>query len=453
MKKSLVLALALAMGVSATALAANPFSDVPAGHWAYGSIAKLAAAGVVDGYGDGTYRGDRLMTRYEMAQIVARAMAKGANVDRLASEFADELDSLGVRVAKLEKKSDNVKITGEVRYSYANTEKKNKYADYDNYGSTDKAYDHALRSRIWLTGAVNDNWNYVGMLENNHSFSNDMSVGGQKSLAAESGEGTAFQRAYLEGRLGGTKVTAGRFNHTLADGNLYDNRFDGVKVQYGKKVRLGAYYGRPTNQDGWNDEIGYYNQNDAYIYQYDKAWGVNAAGEVGKLALTAGYDRFTNGLYYDSYDGKSYDDEKLDNLGVWNVGANYNFGKASLGVVYLHSNWNYDGFSGYNYSTEFADASKSGVVVTGTYGNAEAAKPGSYGLVGKYYNQGPGTFVAHTMNGAYQDFAWEGFKGFSLARYYTVAKNMVAGVEYYDLKGRETDNTSKTWWGQMVVTF
>ena len=58
------------------------------------------------------------MTRYEMAQIVAKAMAKGANVDRLAAEFADELDSLGVRVAALEKKSDNVRITGQVRYDY-----------------------------------------------------------------------------------------------------------------------------------------------------------------------------------------------------------------------------------------------------------------------------------------------------------------------------------------------
>ena len=47
------------------------------------------------------FGGDRLMTRYEMAQIVAKAMAKGANVDRLAAEFADELDSLGVRVAGL----------------------------------------------------------------------------------------------------------------------------------------------------------------------------------------------------------------------------------------------------------------------------------------------------------------------------------------------------------------
>lgn len=58
------------------------------------------------------------MTRYEMAQIVAKAMAKGANVDKLAAEFADELDNLGVRVANLEKKADNVKITGELRFRY-----------------------------------------------------------------------------------------------------------------------------------------------------------------------------------------------------------------------------------------------------------------------------------------------------------------------------------------------
>ena len=118
MKKSLVLAMAMALGVSATAFAANPFSDVPAGHWAYASVSKLAAAGIVDGYPDGTFKGDNLMTRYEMAQIVAKAMAKGANVDKLAAEFADEMDNLGVRVANLEKKADNVKITGEFRTGY-----------------------------------------------------------------------------------------------------------------------------------------------------------------------------------------------------------------------------------------------------------------------------------------------------------------------------------------------
>ena len=89
MKKSMVLAMAMALGVTASAYAANPFSDVPAGHWAYDSVAKLAASGVIDGYGNGAFDGDKLMTRYEMAQIVAKAMAKGADVDKLAAEFAD----------------------------------------------------------------------------------------------------------------------------------------------------------------------------------------------------------------------------------------------------------------------------------------------------------------------------------------------------------------------------
>ena len=80
--------------LSAVVYAANPFADVPAGHWAYESINKLAAAGVIEGYGDDTFCGDRLMTRYEMAQIVAKAMAKGANIGKLAAEFSEELEAL-----------------------------------------------------------------------------------------------------------------------------------------------------------------------------------------------------------------------------------------------------------------------------------------------------------------------------------------------------------------------
>ena len=431
MKKSLVLAMAIAMGISASAFAANPFSDVPAGHWAYGSIAKLAAAGVVDGYGDGTYRGDRLMTRYEMAQIVARAMAKGANVDRLASEFADELDSLGVRVAKLEKKSDNVKITGQIRYNYANMDNElgTSSMAVDKSDTNKHTYESNLRSRIWLTGTVNDNWNYVGMLQNMQYFDNNAGD-----------ETTEFQRAYLEGRLGGAKVTAGRFNQTNQVPELYDTRFDGVKVAYGKNVRLGAYYGKPTNE-----------ANKAYIagvasdgYLYNKAWGVNVAGDLGKNAtLFAGYDKFTN-----SDEGKyAFDDEKvsatLDDNAVWNVGFTYNFNdKASLGAAYLKSN------------LDSGDISNKGVVVTGTIMGAKANKVGSWGINAKYYNQGVGTFVAHTMDpSSWKDFLFEGFSGYMVGANYTVAKNMIAGVEYFDLKGKETDNHDKTLWGQMLVTF
>ena len=411
MKKSLVLTLAFAMGISASCAAANPFSDVPAGHWAYGSIAKLAAAGIVDGYGDGTYRGDRLMTRYEMAQIVARAMAKGANVDRLAGEFADELDSLGVRVARLEKKSDNVKITGEARYSYMDYKSTYKGNDDEKYNRSN------LRSRLWFTGTVNENWNYVGMLENNHSFSNDMSDGGHKAINNERGEGTAFQRAYLAGRLGGAQVTAGRFNQTLVDGNLYDNRMDGVKVEYGKDIKLAAYYGRPTDEDTFWD--------------YDKAWGVSAAGKLGQLNLAAGYDKFTNSPE------SGYHDE---NNAIWNAGANYDFGgKASLGVVYLKS----------NYKTY--DTGNKGWVVTGTLLGAKADKPGSWGLWTKYYNQCEGTVIAHTMNGIYSNV---GFKGWGAGVNYTLAKNMVAGFEYYNLDQKAFDDSAdRTLWSQLLVTF
>ena len=195
MKKSLVLAMAMALGVTASAYAANPFSDVPAGHWAYDSIAKLAAAGVIEGYGDDTFRGDRLMTRYEMAQIVAKAMAKGANVDKLAAEFADELDKLNVRVAALEKKSDNVKITGQFRYHYAHHKKK---------GYDENSHENGLRSRIWITGTVNDNWTYTGMIQNYQDLNDN--VGNEE---------TKFQRAYLDGRLGGVKVRAGRHDFQL----------------------------------------------------------------------------------------------------------------------------------------------------------------------------------------------------------------------------------------------
>ena len=126
LKKSITSALTLAMlvGAASTTFAAtNPFSDIPADHWALDACEQLAADGVIEGYGDATFRGDQHITRYEMAQMVAKAMAKKdvsaadkATIDKLAAEFADELNNLGVRVADLEKHADNVKWTGEARY-------------------------------------------------------------------------------------------------------------------------------------------------------------------------------------------------------------------------------------------------------------------------------------------------------------------------------------------------
>ena len=161
------------------------------------------------------------MTRYEMAQITARAMAKGANVDKLAAEFAEELDNLGVRVAKLEKKADNVKVTGEVRYHYM---------------STDYEFEHQLRYRIFVNGQINDDWSYTGMLQNIQDFKNNTCD-----------EETKFKRAFVEGKLGGVAVKAGRYDAFFADGNIYDAEADGVELAYGYKVKITGFAGKATD--------------------------------------------------------------------------------------------------------------------------------------------------------------------------------------------------------------
>ena len=111
-------AAALLVGATSTAFAAtNPFEDVPADHWAYDAIAQLAADGVIEGYGDGTYRGDQEITRFEMAQMVARAMAKGGGnkviIDKLAAEFADECSASAWRLSK----KRSIMLNSKVRYA------------------------------------------------------------------------------------------------------------------------------------------------------------------------------------------------------------------------------------------------------------------------------------------------------------------------------------------------
>ena len=383
MKKSLVLAMAMALGVTASAYAANPFSDVPAGHWAYDSVNKLAAAGVIDGYGDGTFGGDKLMTRYEMAQIVARAMSKGANVDKLAAEFADELDALGVRVAALEKKSDNVKITGEIRYHYASADK----AFYGDDG--DKKFESNLRSRIYINGQINDDWSYTGMIENNQDFSND-----------NGDEKTEFKEAYVSGKLGGLELQAGRWNEVIGTGNIYDDWQDAVKVSYGDKVKLFGMAGKGTDDS----------MEDGHLY----AAGIS--GEMGPLNL---------GFNYFKADQKTAADKE-----IYNVTAEAEIAKdLVLGYDYMWADKQYD-----------KDVSKDGWAASLSYKGADAEEPGSWGLHAQYFDQPVNAYLCPTTD------AWtgeHGYKGWNVGFDVALAKNITAVVNYYDTEdkaGSKDDN-------------
>ena len=391
MKKSLVLAMAMALGVTASAYAANPFSDVPAGHWAYDSINKLAAAGVIEGYGDSTFGGDKLMTRYEMAQIVAKAMAKGANVDKLAAEFADELDNLGVRVANLEKKADNVKVTGEVRYLYKDIK--------------DDSYENNLRSRLWVNGQINDDWSYTGMIENTQYFDNN-----------NGDEKTEFNRAYVEGKIGGLAVTAGRYNAFLANGNVYDDLVNGAEVSYGDKVKVTGFAGKATEVDGGN-----------YA-------GGELAGAFGDLNLAAGYVN-----YKDLGDVKDLDDA------IWYVGADYTMGDVNLSAMYLKGDASEDG-------KDITDVNTDGWTAGLAYKGAEASEAGSWGLFANYYDLGGMTYIAHTTDA--ETFNNDGFKGYGVGANYAFAKNIVGTVAYYDTENKlDSSDKARILWTDLTFTF
>lgn len=411
MKKTLFLAMTIAMGITASAYAANPFSDVPAGHWAYDAVNKLAAEGVVEGYPDGTYGGDRLMTRYEMAQIVAKAMAKGANVDRLAAEFAGELDSLGVRVANLEKKSDNVRITGQIRYEYGDR-------NGDMQKTKGKVAQHRLRSRIFVNGNINEDWSYTGRFENNQSFKNS------------SGDDTLkFNQAYVNGKIGGAKVIAGKTDHYAGNGFIYDDTAEKIELSYGKDVKLTAYYGIPTD------------------YGYDKMWGASVGGKVGNLSLSAGYDKFQDALNEIQGYGVPKSAEKGSDNGIWNVSAKYKFDDFTLGATYLHSDVDV-------YNSPYNDVDTDGYVISANYKGADKNKPGSWGLFANYYDQGAGTFVAHTMYpGDWSYYVDEGFKGYMVGGGVTLAKNMVYQLHYYDLEGKESGLDDQVLWSRLQIMF
>ena len=404
MKKSLVLAMAMALGVTASAYAANPFSDVPAGHWAYDSISKLAAAGVIEGYGDATFGGDKLMTRYEMAQIVAKAMAKGANVDKLAAEFADELDNLGVRVANLEKKADNVKITGQVRA---------RYQSHDIKG--EDAAD--LRTRLWITGQINDDWTATAMLQNQQNFLD--------SNAGE--EDTELKRVYVDGRVGGLAVHAGRWDEVTATGSILDSYIDGVKVSYGDKVKVWGIAAKAGDNDAVDG--GLFEESNDRLY---------VAGLEAQVGVVNGYFNYFKASGVDA----TYGAEADGNKEVYNVGLSFDVAK-DLNLAYEYM-W---GDKKYN-----KEVSKDGFVATLAYKGADAATPGSYGLHVTYYDQPINAILTPTYD-ATMFLDKGGYKGFNVGADYALAKNITLAVNYYDTEAKVGSDDDQSIFTELFFQF
>ena len=410
MKKSLVLAMAMALGVTASAYAANPFSDVPAGHWAYDSIAKLAAAGVIEGYGDATFGGDKLMTRYEMAQIVAKAMAKGANVDKLAAEFADELDNLGVRVANLENKADNVKITGEVRFDYKS---------HDN----DDASESTIRSRLWVSGQANDDWSYTAMIENT-----------QDLVHSDTGEETTkLRRAWVDGKVGGVAVKAGRWDECTSTANILDAYVDAVKVSYGDKVKIWGLAGKAADGTAYNYNKAYDEDKDPWTLGLKSDDRIYIAGLEASIGAVDAYYNFFKV------------DSDVENLGkeISNVGVSFDVAKdLRLGYEYMWSDHKYD-----------ERVSKDGFVARVDYKGADAATAGSWGVHAQYFDQPINAIISPTTDANVFEAADGGYKGWNLGADLALAKNITLCVNYYDTEAKATTKEDKVLYSELYFNF
>jgi len=461
MKKTLVSALttALVIGAASTTFAAaNPFEDVPADHWAYDAIAQLAADGVIEGYGDGTYRGDQEITRYEMAQMIARAMAKGggdkALIDKLAAEFADELNNLGVRVAALEKKVDNVKWGGRIRYRYMHMNhehgnqnvKRTENPDgtvTTSYPRDDRENVNQILLRFEPQMKINEHWTGKARLDygayNNYdTAANDTSV--------------TVDRIYVQGDYNNFKILLGKLPYkTQADyGLVMDRYFSGGSITFGSDVKVALNIGRMNNSD---NKLGTEYAWKANNRGNETRWGTGTSNygsievygdRAKKFTWGVGwhYFRFNNldAEYGGRYDSKNYSilalglgykfTPDLELTGAWSRALSMGASEATKNDV----DWG-----------DLKSSAKNSYAVQLNYKGAKANKVNSWGMyvawrqIGMLSSTGWQTYA---LNGP----QYTGSRGFEVGASWTPMKNLVGKVEWFtgkDLAGFENHQDHK----------
>lgn len=427
MKKSVVTALAVAaLGVGVVG-AANPFTDVTPSDWAYQSVSQLAAAGVINGYPDGTFQGQKNITRYEMAQMVAKAMAnegranaeQQAMINRLADEFSGELNNLGVRVANLENKVGNVKITGDARMRYRGSEKEGQLR-------SDAAHKHSkswfdFRARVQFTATVNDST--TATLRVRTGDTGDYEFGDAKNSGS-----VAFDRAYVAHKFGkDTTVNVGRYGVVIGEGLIYnDEPLDGIGIsQNWGKVNLSVNHGKMTS---------YYASTYAYGpkgFTWNKiqkgADGLDADANPSVTILQARAD-FNKNLRVDGYYILGHDDLPFD---VWGAALNAKVtDKVWLGGEYVKMT-NID-------DTEKAklDKGTSGWVAGIGYGDYNMGKQGTWDVKMQYFREGESTPI---FTSRWAQLKPRDFKGWLATVDYALYKN-VGFTAYYGFNNKKVSN-------------
>ena len=379
------------LGVT-TAFAANPFSDVTPDSWAYQAVSQLANAGIVNGYPDGTFKGQNNITRYEMAQMVAKAMAnqdranaeQQAMINRLADEFSNELNNLGVRVARLEDRVGNVKVTGDARLRYKDAEHAKSKFD--------------ARARVQFNAKVNDRTDAVVRLSSG-SFELGKSQNGGDANAT-------IDRAYVNHKFGErVSLKAGRFGQTIGGGLAFDGTFDGAQLNAGNdKIQAQAAYGYMVSGEaaGLTKD-----QNVTNTY-------LGLSGKLGKHTMVGGfYDRVNQ----DSTNGYK---------NIYGFNADANFDKVWVGGEWLKDS--------------HVDKSQAWTAGLG-YGDYNIAKKGSWDVKGQYFNaKANAPIVDTTYNHIYTTDAKGWMASVNYALQNNVGLSAYYGFDWKDQAGNDLND-------------
>ena len=393
------------LGVT-TAFAANPFSDVTPDSWAYQAVSQLANAGVINGYPDGTFKGQNNITRYEMAQMVAKAMAnqdranaeQQAMIHRLADEVSNELNNLGVRVARLEDRVGNVKVTGDARLRYKDAEHK------------DSKFD--ARARVQFNAKVNDRTDAVVRLTSG-SFELGNSENEDKADAT-------IDRAYVNHKFGErVSVKAGRFGQAFGGGLMFDGTFDGAQFNAGNdKVNFQAAYGYMVSGENGSIISGNTHGNDLTKEQNVSHTYVGLNGKVGKHVNLGGF--------YDRVNQDKTAANQYKNIYGFNTDAN--FDKVWVGGEWLKAS-----------GVEKSQAWTAGV----GYGNYDIKKSGTWDVKGQYFNQKANApIVDTTWNHGYDKTYTKDAKGWMATVDYALQNNVGLSA-YYGFDWKTQNGTDK----------
>lgn len=402
-KKISISITALILATTNTIFAAeNPFSDVPTDHWSFQAIAELAKDGVIEGYGDGSFRGNAHITRYEMAQMVAKAMTKPnvstidkAKIDKLSMEYATELDNLGVRVNELEKKTDNIKISG---YGYLRTQNQ-KTTDKSTGTSKSTSLSRAYLEPV-IRAKVNENWDAVGQF----TITKDLKTG------ADSDGDFLTKGISANGKLFGTDVKIGRFEQYSQNLIVYHEYTTGAEFSFGNALKTRITLGNVSNPMKLMTETSenvFYKAAE-FNYKLNKATNVNAA-------------------YFDLDGSELKTTRGTKNPHIYTAGFDTRFDK----------NWSFTGL----YLKSSSDilygkkAEDTGYLANIDYKGAKLNQPGSFGVYLKYIQLPQLTQIC--TDATHQNR----YKGVELGTMYMLAPNMRGHLRYY--KGKDVDNSNK----------